>query len=148
MALTFNLLSVRDLFAKLQRDAALLRGEVTSDRLFNFVVTGYSMIDWVEMDPNVAPSAVAQDLRDDHWLKVCGDLATACKHFTLDRRKPVTASATSARGYGVGGYGKGGYGVGEESIQVQLNDGKSFQCLDLMENVLATWRNFFRSHGI
>jgi len=88
----------------------------------------------------------ARDLRDDHWLKVCGDLATACKHFTLDRRKPVTASATSARGYGVGGYGKGGYGVGEESIQIQLNDGKSFQCLDLMENVLATCQNLMAPH--
>lgn len=152
MALTFNLLSVRDLFAKLQRDAALLKEEVTSDRLFNFVVTGYSMIDWVEKDPNVAPGAkagaVVRGLRDDQWLKVCGDLATACKHFTLDRRKPVTASATSAGGFGIGGYGKGGYGVGEESIQVQLNDGKTFQCLNLMENVLATWQNFFRSHGI
>src|ERR1700687_3524557 len=36
-----------------------LEEEVTSDRLFNFVVTGYSMIDWVENDPNVPPAAKA-----------------------------------------------------------------------------------------
>jgi hypothetical protein len=46
----------------LQRDAAGLEEEVTSDRLFNFVVTGYSMIDWVENDPNVPPAARADGL--------------------------------------------------------------------------------------
>jgi hypothetical protein len=46
MALTFALSSIRDLFAKLERDAALLDEEVTADRAFNFVVTGYSMIDY------------------------------------------------------------------------------------------------------
>ena len=87
MTLTFGLSSTRDLFAKLQRDAAALESEVTSDRLFNFVVTGYSMIDWVKHDPSIpatakAPAAV-QTLYDDKWLKVCGDLATAVKHFAL-----------------------------------------------------------------
>jgi hypothetical protein len=126
---TGDLSSIRDLFAKLQRNAAALEQEVTSDGVFNFVVTGYG-------------------LYDDQWLKVCGDLANACKHFILDRRKPVTKSANSARGWGAVRYGKGGYGVGEESIEVQLNDGTSFQCLDLVKNVLATWQSFFKSHGM
>lgn len=68
--------------------------EVTSDRLFNFVVTGYSMIDWIKNDPSVPASAkaraLAQGLYDDQWLKICGDLATAVKHFKLTVRKPVT----------------------------------------------------------
>lgn len=152
MALTFGLSSIRDLFAKLQRDAHALEEEVTSDRFFNFVVTGYSMIDWVENDPSVPfaakDGAVVDGLRNDQWLKICGDLANACKHFTLNRRKLVTASATSARGWGLGRYGKGGYGVGEESIEVQLDDGSRFHCLDLVKNVLAIWQNFFMSHGI
>src|ERR1019366_6569578 len=63
-------------------------------------------------------------------------------------RKPVTKSANSARGWGAVRYGKGGYGVGEESIEVQLNDGTSFQCLDLVKNVLATWQSFSKSHGM
>ncbi len=154
MALTFSLLSVNDLFAKLQRDAAALEQEVTSDRLFNFVVTGYSMIDWVKNDPKVPPAAkadpVVQGLHDDRWLRICGDLANGCKHFTLDlhKRKPITASASSKRGYGVGRYGKGGYGVGEESIEVQLNDGTSFPCLDLVNNVIKSWQSFFKSQGL
>jgi hypothetical protein len=149
---TFGLLSARDLYAKLQRDAAALDDQVTSDRMFNFVVTGYSMIQWVEKDPTIPPAArtgaIVDGLYRDRWLKVCGDLATACKHFTITKRKTVTASATSVLGYGHGRYGKGPYGTGEESINIELDDGTSFHCLDLVKGVLSTWQGFFQAHGI
>jgi hypothetical protein len=89
-----------------------------------------------------------QGLYNDHWLKVCGDLATASQHFTLTQRMPITASASSARGFGIGRFGRGGYGVGEESIEVQLNDGTSFHCLDLVQGALSSWQTFFSAHGI
>lgn len=152
MTLTFGLTTVRDLFSKLERDADALDDEVTSDRLFNFVVTSYSLIDWIKNDPLVPASAKASSaihgLYGDKWLKICGDLATASKHFTLTTRVPVTAAATTAQGFGVGRYGKGGYGVGEEGIEVHLNDGTTLPCLDLAQGVITSWRAFFTIHGI
>lgn len=152
MSLTFGLATTKDLFAKLQRDAVALNDEVTSDRLFNFVVTGYSMIDWIKNDPSVPATAKSKSIRDslhgDSWLKICGDLANAVKHFTLATRKPVTSSAATSQGYGVGRYGKGGFGFGEESIELVLNDGTSFHCLDLVQGVLTTWQSFFTTHGM
>jgi hypothetical protein len=152
MSLTYGLASAKDLFAKLQRDAAALDEEVTSDRFFNFVVTGYSIVDWIKNDPSVPPSAKISSAIDalykDRWIHVCGDLATASKHFTLTSRRPITSAAKTARGFGLGRFGKGGFGVGEESISVQLNDGSSFTCLDLVRGVVATWESFFTAHGI
>lgn len=152
MTLTFGLTSIRDLQAKLLRDAAALDHEVTSESFFNFVVTGYSMIDWVKNDPSVPSTAkvpaIVQSLYNDHWLKICGDLATASKHFTLTKRTPITSSASSVSGFGVGRFGKGGYGVGEESIEVCLNDGTRFHCLDMVQSVLSSWQTFFSAHGI
>jgi len=152
MTLTFGLTSIRDLQSKLQRDAAALEDEVTSDSFFNFVITGYSMIDWVKNDPSVPSTAkvpaIVQTLYNDPWLKVCGDIATASKHFTLTQRTPITSSASSSSGFGVGHFGKGGYGVGEESIDVCLNSGTSFHCLDLVQGVLSSWQTFFSAHGI
>jgi hypothetical protein len=153
MSLTFGLSSARDLFEKLKRDAKALDDEVSSDRFFNFVVTGYSLIDWVKNDPSVPATAktpaTVQALYTDRWLKICGDLATASKHFTLLQRKPVTLSATQALGgYGVGRYGKGVYGVGEPSILIELNDGTRFTCLELMQGVLSVWEAFFAAHRI
>jgi hypothetical protein len=49
----------------------------------------------------------------------------------------------STSGYGMGRYGKGAYGVGEESIEIQLNDGTKLSCLDLVQGVLSTGKNFF-----
>lgn len=152
MSLTYGLSSICDLYAKLQRDAAALDEEVTSDRIFNFVLTGYAMIDWIKNDPSVPASAKASaavdGLYSDQWLKICGDLATANKHFKLTKREPITKSVTAANGFGMGRYGKGGYGVGEESIVVQLNDGTSFNCLDLVNGVQVTWQKYLAVHKI
>lgn len=150
MALTFGFASIREIFAKLERDAAALDEEVSGDRFFNFVVTGYSMIDWVKNDPTVPASAKAclevQSLYDDRYLKVCGDLATAVKHFKLTQRTPSVTSAESERGCGVGRWGMGGFGVGEESIEITLNDGTSINGMDLVQGVLSKWKGFFAAH--
>jgi hypothetical protein len=54
--LTCGLKASRDLFERLKRDGRLLDEEVTSDRFFNFVIAGYSLIDWVKHKPTVARS--------------------------------------------------------------------------------------------
>ena len=150
MALTYGLLSARSLYEKLQRDAEALKEEVNSDRFFNFVVTGYSLIEWVEKDPSVPQTAqtAVKDIRRDQWIKTCKDLANASKHFTLDNPNPTTSSARSEQGFGVGRYGLGGFGLGEERIKVTLTDGSSFDCLKLVEGVMNTWNDFFSRHRI
>lgn len=149
MALTYGLSSARSLYEKLKRDAKALKEEVNSDRFFNFVVTGYSLIEWVEKDPSVPQTAqtAVKDIRRDQWIKRCRDLANASKHFTLNY-PPITSSATSEQGFGVGGFGQGGFGLGEESIEVKLTDGSSFDCLELVEGVMKTWNDFFSRPGI
>lgn len=148
MSLTPSLSSAIDLFGKLQRDAAAIQKHVTSDEFFNFVVTGYSLIDWVKNDPSLSPSAKANvsGLYKDRWLKVCGDLANASKHFILDKRTPITNSASAQSGFGVGRWGGGLFGQAEESIIIELNDGTSFGCLDLVREVVSTWQNFFAAN--
>src|SRR5207244_10951499 len=100
MQLTPGLQTAKDLHEKLKRDAGLLQEEVTSDRFFNFVITGWSLVDWVQNDTTVPLhlKCAVVGLRNNQWLKVCGDLATAAKHFALTRRRPVTARAESQRG--------------------------------------------------
>jgi|SRR6476661_77771 len=149
MALTYGLSSARSLYEKLQRDAEALEEEVNSDRFFNFVVTGYSLVEWVEKDPSVLQTAqtAVEDIRRDQWIKRCRDLANASKHFTLNY-PPITSSATSEQGFGVGRYGLGGFGLGEETINVTLTDGSSFDCLELVERVMKTWNDFFSRPGI
>jgi hypothetical protein len=151
MELTLGLLrNPRDLLEKLKRDADLLNQGMTSDRLFNFAVTGYSIIDWIENDTFIkeAVRLAVSEMRQDQWIKICGDIATACKHFTLDARKPITAAVESRTGYGIGRIGVGNYGTGEEGIDVTLHDGQSFPCLEFVADVVRSWEAFFLTHSL
>lgn len=152
MSLTPGLSSAVDLFHKLQRDVGRLDQEVTNDQFFNLVITGYSLIDWVKNDPSLPPSARDETqisgLYTEPWLKVCGDLANASKHFVLSRRKPVTTNVTSASGYGIGRFGKGAFGEGERDIQVHIDGGYVWTALEFATGVLQVWIDFFGRHGV
>ena len=148
--LTASLTSFRHLHEKLLRDFARLSNEVTGDAFFDFVVTGYSLIDWVKNDPSIHAAAKSDVdiLYDDTWLRICGDIATGMKHFTLRKRTPVTSSVSSSEGFGLGRFGKGDYGVGEQSIVVLLKSGQTYDCSELAEGVTQSWASFIQRHGL
>lgn len=152
MSLTPGLNSAVDLFHKLQREVARLDHEVTDDQFFNFVITGYSLIDWVKNDPTLPATARTQEsiarLYNEPWLKVCGDLANASKHFVLTTRKPVTSEVRSKSGYGIGRYGKGVFGEGERDIEVHIQGAPIWSALEVSVGVLQAWIAFFERHGI
>jgi hypothetical protein len=153
MALTFGLNTARDLRDKLQRDATLLLDDaVTGDRFFNFVLTGYALIDWIKNDPAVPAGAkqhsVVQGLYANRTLKICGDLANSVKHFTLSSRVPITKAADTESGFGVGRFGMGGFSEGEEEIVLTLNDGTVLNALDFVQDVLNVWQTFFATHAL
>lgn len=144
--------SAVDLFHKLLRDIGRLNKEITSDDFFNFVITGYSLIDWVKHDTSLPATARTSEeidgLHKEPWLKVCGDLATSSKHYTLTTRKPVVTNAESQQGFGKGRYGKGAYSVGEEAIEIRINNNSEWTALEFACGVLQAWLQFFERHGI
>lgn len=153
MALTFGFKTARDLLMKLEREAALHRNDgVTADHFMNFVLTGYALIDWIKNDPAVPAAAkghsVITGLYADHTLKVCGDLANSVKHFTLTTRQPITTATAANCGFGVGRFGMGGFDEGEQEIIITLCDGTVMNALNFVQDVLATWNQFFLTHKI
>jgi hypothetical protein len=153
-SLTYGFRTASALLEKLRRDRALLTEHVTPDRFFNFVVTGYHIIDWIKHDPTVPRSAKddRESMYRDPYVQVCQDLANASKHFELDRRRgrrdPVVEKTSAVRGFGFGRYGAGAYGTGEESVTIVLTDGSRLDVLAFADNVVATWDAFFAKHGI
>jgi hypothetical protein len=152
MGLTPGLSSAVDLFRKLQRDITRLDHELTDDHFFNLVITGYSLIDWVKHDPSLPAAARTPEsiagLHNESWLKVCGDLANASKHFVLTTRVPVTKEVTSKSGLGIGRYGKGAFGEGERDIEVHIDGAPTWSALEFSVGVLQVWIAFFKRHRI
>jgi len=152
MNLTPGLTSAVDLLHKLQRDVGRLNKEITSDDFFNFVIAGNSLIDWVKHDTSLPASARTPKeidrLHKEPWLKVCGDLATASRHYTLTRRKAVVTRAESKSGFGKGRYGTGAYGVGEDSIEIRINNNSEWIAQEFACGVLLAWLQFFERRSI
>ena len=153
MSRNYGLRTVHDLLAKLERDADRLRQEVSSDDFFNFVVTAYSLADWVQNDPTVSSTAKIdlQQFRFKPNIQTCRDLANSSKHFYLDPKRnqnPKVQSASSDQGFGMGRFGHGGFGLGEEQITITLTDGNKLNGLHVVEEVLYDWKEFFVKHSI
>lgn len=144
MSLRYGLRTARDLFDKLRRDLGSLETQVSSDQLFNFVVTARHLPEWVERDPTVPQKVVAglPALRASSLYKACRDIADASKHFELTNARAErtnVSEVSSAQGYGVGRFGAGEYGVGEESIKIVTDDGNSIDALDFAKQVTAAF---------
>jgi hypothetical protein len=148
--MAFAITTSRDLLAKLERDAGALHQEVSSDRLFNFVVTAWALVDWIRWDPKVPAAAKAArgTLSNEALLQLCRDLANGCKHHTIDRYDPKTQTTASKRGYGIGRYGMGAFGEGEEAIEIVAKDGARHDALRLVDGVMELLHRFFNTHGI
>lgn len=146
----FAIHTARDLHAKLGRDASSLHDEVSSDRLFNFFVTAWSLVDWIKRDDSVPAGAKAarDTIRTDPLLQVCRDLANGCKHHTITRYDSSTERTVSTSGFGLGRFGKGAFGIGEESVVVVMKDGTRYPVLQLVDDVAERWRLFFEKHSI
>jgi hypothetical protein len=143
MGLRYGLQTARDLFDKLQRDVHLLDEEVTSDRMFNLVVTARHLPEWIEKESGIKR---LDELRDTDLFKTCRDIADASKHFELEEdraKKTKVDEVSSRRGFGVGRYGKGGYGVGEESISIKIKSQDPVNALEFARRLIDLYTPFF-----
>jgi len=150
MNLCYSFKKARDLFDKMIRDADALQETVSGDRAFNFVITAFHLKEWVEQDPSVPQSAKDNlvKISKNRYFQICRDLANASKHMVITRYQPSTADTSSNKGWNVGRYGKGPYGVGEESIKITHSDGSMISILELKDNMILLWKDFFQRNTL
>jgi hypothetical protein len=152
MALTAGLKTPRDMLAKLHREHARLKSEVTGDDLMNFAITAYHLIEWIKKNSSV-DAATKRDLDriyGDPLIGACRDIANETKHYALkkDYQDRVTEKTSAISGYGEGRFGKGAFGVGEPSIVIVFIDGSRFDVLQFAQGVVDAWEAFFGKHGL
>jgi hypothetical protein len=143
MSLRYGLQTARDLFDKLQRDVQLLDEEVTSDRMFNVVVTARHLAEWIEKESGIDR---INELRDTDLFNTCRDIADASKHFELSEdmaKQTRVDEVSSERGFGLGRHGKGGFGVGQESISIKVKSQDPVNALEFARRLIDLYRPFF-----
>ena len=167
MHLLHNLYSSpTELLQKAERDRDALRnamriGDSQSmlDKVFDFSVTVYHIVDWVQaMRPDLK-TAVYGLLNSDPALQGCRDIANANKHFFLDvetgpyKKYPPVVERVE---YSLGGLGEtvsaleAVESLAREStssiqkVKVQYESGARLRFEDLADQAVSAWQTFSR----
>ena len=145
MTYTMSLIKTADdLYEKLKREADRLKKDLSGDNLYNFVVTAYHLLEWVQKDPNKTHDpAIIKEVRNNRHFKICRDLANASKHFEITNYKPDVSDATNAKArYGRAEYGASEYGQTEDKIFIETENGR-VDCSDLINKLLEVYCKVF-----
>ena len=143
MSLTYHFNSSQDIFEKLQRDSEILERETSGDGVFNFVITAYSLWDWIQKDPefkSVLNDTLKKKIWQNKYFRVCRDLANASKHMEITY-KPSVSETRLTGGYGTN-YGLD-YGMGAGHIVISLDNGEIIHFSELKSEIMNLWTNFF-----
>jgi hypothetical protein len=147
-----------DLFAKFEREVARFDTDPSPDNLFNAMVTGWSLVDWIKSDPQVSRVA-KDDLKlltnrpapnkpaPDGFLRLCADVATSSKHAVISHYEPSVSQVEALEGrYGEGYYGLGRYGGGR--YYAIHTKSKIYDAWEILQGAITFYKNFFTRHGM
>jgi hypothetical protein len=147
----------RQLYEKLQREAARLDAEATGDNIFNFMVTAWHLIEWFRRATPSQSDAFKDDLaalERQPMLQICRDICDASKHFRLDRpsktvRSTTPISATSGALWGAARWGEMQWSQPstKETLVVEV-DACTFDIREIKNEVLRLYNDLVEKHGI
>jgi hypothetical protein len=161
-----------DLLDKARRDRDALRDAATSgdetilqDKLFDFSVTAYHIVDWMKSFHPELEVATYTWLNSEPSLQACRDIANSHKHHALDvahgayRRFPpvvehldyslgaVASVQMSADVLGAESSEELG-GRPQRHLKVQFVSGPRSRVEEIADDAVAAWERFFALHGI
>lgn len=118
------------------------------DDVWSFFQNCWHLKDWVKNDEAISEvyrKKVESDVNNIQELKVCADLANRSKHLKLTSSR-VDAQVTKRNLHIYAG--PPGEGFGEYNFIIQLDNGNSYDAIQLAENAVKKWENLLTSYGV
>jgi hypothetical protein len=132
---------------KAERELARLQSDLSIDNVFNFFVTAYHLMDYVEVQ-KAAPQATIDAMYHDPDFQECRFICNKGKHLEL-RRQPDKATAvirTHGGAYNTSAYNTRPFNAGP--LIRFLVDGKEVDIRTLAARILQKWQAFFTDNHI
>ena len=142
----FELLTARDLLAKLERDLVRAQNSpLDVDAAFDFFVTAYHMLDWLH--PGVANRHKRDEIeKNSMLLQVASHLANGSKHFEATARKHQSVYETVKREgpFQADAFQQNAFDVGDLVVYLEgdaaAQFGRSINVVDLARRLVDFWR--------
>src|SRR3972149_2897651 len=149
----FSMVTVRDLFLKLERDLRKLEASpLDVDMAFNFFITAEHILDWKYP---IDPTRQHAERDNSVLLQIVSHLANGAKHFEVQDKRHTSVDRTDKISYGGTYYGDSYYGDGYygsiEALGVALDGeaasqfGAWIEVVPLARLVLQYWKEALTS---
>lgn len=145
----FQLGTPESMLEKAKRELNRLEADDSIDHVYNFFVTAYHIIDY--LDGCLAASDVAA-IKAEPLIVLCEDACNKAKHMKLDERKQPTKRkrpdvSTPTRFHVVVG---GPPNTADDFLERRIvwQDGKSAEVISFARSVITKWDELFLKHGI
>lgn len=137
--------------------------EDVPDVIFNFSVTAHCLRDWCKEYLNIRN--YDNEWSDNDYLKIAQDIANSLKHFKITRYTPNVSEVKATEMplvpfYYVEDFNEklkalskypdlmSEYTENNKSFVIILEDGRSFEALDYVTNIIKYWTDYFDRKSI
>jgi hypothetical protein len=140
----FELGTAENMLAKAKRELTRLEAEASIDHAYNFFVTAYHIIDYLD---GRLSKPVVDSILNDPLIQICGDACNKAKHMRLTRNRPDVATPIYSSACGQMPFNTVACNTSGERWIVWQN-GSSLEVVRFARSVIAKWDELFLKHGI
>lgn len=157
----FELITPRDMLDKAKREYKRMLNNIDVDSVFNFFVTVYHIVDYVEAtgrfsyeSPELKKMYGDKDLKNDNYygdFVACRLICNSGKHLKISRdvkKYDIESINTEHSSSSAGQTMAGGTQFGEGDRYDIVVDGKREEVKELGTRLICKWEQFFADNGI
>lgn len=129
---------------KAKRELEKLRQKRDTDNIFNFFVTAFHIMDYVEK-PNLIPPNDRKKFKRNPDFKACAFICNKGKHLTVSKNDKITAVVSRGGAFNAAPWNSTPW---NGSLAKCYVDGQPINIVSLAERVIAKWDDFLTAHGL
>ena len=141
----FEISSPGDMLGKAKRDFDEMKSHLDIDTIFNFFVTAYHVMNYVEVQGKASEVARSKFYEDEDF-KICQYICNKGKHLHLKKGDPYRTRHNKAAVFGEVCFGEVTFAQSESYSLIA--DGRVVDVIALAQRVLDKWEGFFRDNNI
>jgi hypothetical protein len=139
----FELGTAESMLEKAKRELTRLEAEHSIDNVYNFFVTAYHIIDYLDL-----PESTVNSIRKDPLIRACGDACNKAKHMKLTRRPDVKTPKHYHLVLGTLGAPLDTSNSSSVEWCIDWQDGTSREVVSFTRSVIARWGELFLLYGV
>jgi hypothetical protein len=134
----FELKTAENMLEKAKRELARLEAEESIDHVYNFFVTAYHIVDY--LDERLSKQKIKR-IKSRKWMHLCADACNKAKHMRLTHDRPDVETLTPFKGAVLNTGALNTFALNTSSVErwIRWHDGRALEVVTFARSVIAKW---------